>query len=336
MARFLFLFSLVLSLVWTAAAPASAQNQKEIKEPATSRMELFQQMQVLTGIPWYYLAAIDQFERNIQKKPSKPTKDKKQRQLFITISPDKWAGLLNPNPSDKHLKTIQFFHGMGKDGSGDQLADADNDVDVLYTFASYLAQYGYTEDDLRIGLWDYYKRDKTVDIISEFAQIFHKFNKTELTDTAFPLPLYTDYSYRSTWGDARGWGGNRIHEGCDLFSHYGTPVRSVCYGYIEVMGWNRFGGWRVGIRDLNNYYHYYAHLGGFNKKHVKVGDIVKPGDVVGWVGSSGYGKPGTQGKFPPHLHYGMYKDNGKTEWAFDPYPHLRKWEREETQRKKKR
>jgi peptidoglycan LD-endopeptidase LytH len=47
------------------------------------------------------------------------------------------------------------------------------------------------------------------------------------------------------------------------------------------------------------------------------------------VGSSGYGPPGTSGKFPPHLHYGMYKDNGFTEWSFDPYPHLKMWERQE-------
>jgi murein DD-endopeptidase MepM/ murein hydrolase activator NlpD len=47
------------------------------------------------------------------------------------------------------------------------------------------------------------------------------------------------------------------------------------------------------------------------------------------VGSSGYGPPGTSGKFPPHLHYGMYKDNGVTEWSFDPYPHLAKWKRME-------
>ncbi|NEU03096.1 peptidase M23, partial [Escherichia coli] len=56
--------------------------------------------------------------------------------------------------------------------------------------------------------------------------------------------------------------------------------------------------------------------------------------VIGSVGSSGYGPPGTAGKFPPHLHYGMYKDNGRTEWSFDPYPHLRAWERYEYQKKK--
>lgn len=43
--------------------------------------------------------------------------------------------------------------------------------------------------------------------------------------------------------------------------------------------------------------------------------------------------PGTSGKFPPHLHYGMYKDNGYTEWSFDPYPYLKQWERQERMKK---
>ena len=93
------------------------------------------------------------------------------------------------------------------------------------------------------------------------------------------------------------------------------------------MGWNDYGGWRVGIRDMHNTYHYYAHLSGFNKE-VKEGDIVEPGTVIGYVGSSGYGKEGTSGRFPPHLHYGMYKYNGRTEWAFDPYPYLKIWEKQ--------
>ena len=149
---------------------------------------------------------------------------------------------------------------------------------------------------------------------------------------SFPIPVQYNYSYHNTWGDARGWGGRRIHEGTDIFADYGTPVRATRFGVIEVMGWNMYGGWRVGIRDLENVYHYYAHLSSFNKKF-KIGDIVEPGNVIGYVGSSGYGKPGTSGKFPPHLHYGMYRDNGKTEWSFDPYPYLKRWEREEYQKK---
>ena len=60
---------------------------------------------------------------------------------------------------------------------------------------------------------------------------------------------------------------------------------------------------------------------------LKEGDIVKPGQLIGYVGSSGYGKEGTSGKFPPHLHFGFYKFDGRREWSFNPYRFLRKWKR---------
>lgn len=156
--------------------------------------------------------------------------------------------------------------------------------------------------------------------------MFKHFNTVDLSERAFPIPKWNNYSYRSTWGDTRGYGGRRIHEGTDIFAGYGTPVRSTSYGVVEIKGWNRFGGWRIGIRDSYNIYHYYAHLNAF-AEDIKEGDIVEPGDVIGYVGASGYGPEGTSGKFPPHLHYGMYKDNGKNEWAYDPYPYLKRWER---------
>ena len=99
----------------------------------------------------------------------------------------------------------------------------------------------------------------------------------------FQFHLRSDYSYRSTWGDARGWGGRRIHEGTDIFASYGVPVRATSYGIIEMKGWNRFGGWRVGIRDINNNYHYFAHLNGF-AKDLHAGQIVEPGQIIGSVG----------------------------------------------------
>ena len=59
--------------------------------------------------------------------------------------------------------------------------------------------------------------------------------------------------------------GSRIHEGTDIFANYGVPVHSTVYGIVEMKGWNKYGGWRIGIRDINNKYHYFAHLNGFAK-----------------------------------------------------------------------
>lgn len=305
------------------------------KEPDVyqERMKLYKKVETLTQIPWYYLAAIDQYERSIrQVRRDLPKADSV---IAIYISPEKWAGLTNPNPTDQNPATIQFFNGLGADGDGDGKADCQNDEDVLYTFAHFLLSYGVDHDNLKIGLWNYYHRDKTVGIIAGKAKIYRHFGRLNLEEQAFPMPIRANHSYRSTWGDARGWGGRRIHEGTDIFAGYGVPVRATKYGVVEMKGWNKFGGWRIGIRDINNTYHYFAHLNGF-AKDLSVGQVVEPGMIIGSVGSSGYGPPGTSGKFPPHLHYGMYKDNGITEWSFDPYPHLAMWERQERIKLRKR
>jgi peptidoglycan LD-endopeptidase LytH len=333
-------FAIVLLVsLFVSPAPLHAASSKEesTREKAVKeRQSLFEHMETITGVPWYYLAAVDQYERNINKngKEKGTSRQNKERITGFAFPPAFWSGMLNPNPDDTNPRTLSFFGGIGKDGDGDGKTDRFNDIDTAYTMASYLAQFGFTEDDIRIALWQYYARDKSIEIISEFASIYEHYNRLDVSGSAFPVPLHYNYSYRSTWGDARGWGGRRIHEGTDIFAGYGTPVRATRHGVIETRGWNPYGGWRVGIRDLDNVYHYYAHLNGFNKKY-KIGDIVKPGDVIGYVGSSGYGKPGTAGKFPPHLHYGIYRDNGRTEFSYDPYPSLKRWEREEARNKKK-
>lgn len=297
---------------------------------AKERDEMYHRIETLTHVPWYYLAAMDRYEMNITRNK----KEKNNRKTGITISPEQWSGELNPVSDDIHPQTIAFFSGIGQDGNGDGKAERNNDEDILYSIAEFLAQFGTTEKDMQIALWNYYLREKSVRLINEYATVFRHYNHTYLAGGSFPIPIQYKYNYRDTWGEARGWGGNRIHEGTDIFADYGTPVRSTGFGIIEVKGWNIYGGWRIGIRDLNNIYQYYAHLSSYNKKW-KIGDIVAPGDVLGYVGSSGYGNPGTSGKFPPHLHYGMYRDNGKTEWSFDPYPTLRKLEQAEYKQRKK-
>jgi peptidoglycan LD-endopeptidase LytH len=318
----MFLIIILMFLLPTTATYANENTDNSYSK----RMELYNKIEALYQIPWYYIAAVDQYERNIRYARKDLPKAKGLTGIYFTK--EKWAGIINPDPEDSNPLTIPLFGGLGADGNGDGKADRFNDEDILTAFSNYISQYGVDEDNFRIGLWNYYKRDKTVSIIMGKAAIYKHFGRLNLDDHAFPLPLRSNHSYRSTWGDARGWGGKRIHEGTDIFADYGVPVKATSYGIVEMKGWNNYGGWRIGIRDINNNYHYLAHLSGFSKE-IKTGMIVEPGMIIGGVGSSGYGPPGTSGKFPPHLHYGIYKDNGYTEWSYDPYAHLRLWERQE-------
>ncbi|ADU31664.1 M23 family metallopeptidase [Evansella cellulosilytica] len=301
------------------------------EEIFNERMALYKKAEAHSHIPWYYYAAVDSYERGLRQ--ARKDRPKEDGFIAIYIPQQKWVGELNPNEEDKYALSISFFDGFGRDGNGDGLADINNDEDILFSFAEHLTKFGSNEEDIRIGLWDYYQRDKAVELITGHAKVYKKFNTLDLREKSFIVPLHFNYSYKSTFGDARGWGGRRIHEGTDIFADHGTPVKSTTYGVVELKGWNKYGGWRIGIRDKDNVYHYYAHLSRF-EDGIDRGAIVEPGTVIGYVGSTGYGKPGTSGKFPPHLHYGVYRDNGIIEWSFDPYPQLRQLEQKE--RKKKR
>ncbi|MFC4076110.1 M23 family metallopeptidase [Salinithrix halophila] len=316
---------------------AQAGSNPPVDEDA-ERQQLLERMETLTGVPWAYLAAVDQYERNIQR--VRKDLNKRKGLIAIAVPSDKWCGSINPDQQDVIPESIRFFGGIGMDGNGDGKADPKDPLDVLYSITRFLRERGLSRNDIRIGLWDYYQHPVTVDLITHLAKIYETFDTIKLDKHAFPIPLRYNYTYHNTWGDRRGFGGLRIHEGTDIFADYGTPVLSTSYGYVELKGWNRFGGWRLGIRDGKNNYHYFAHLASY-RKGLKKGDIVKPGDVLGYVGSSGYGSPGTSGKFPPHLHYGIYKFNGRTTFSFDPYPYLKAWERKaykklREERKKKR
>ncbi|MEW9502615.1 M23 family metallopeptidase [Jeotgalibacillus marinus] len=320
-----FLLSTVVVFVLFSSVVSSENKPQSREKLLNERMEYYVQYSAMHFIPWYYLAAVDQFERNIQLVRD----DLPSREGPIAIQFDKkvWAGKANPYKEGKSPSMISFFGGQGKDGNDNGYADRNDIEDVLFTMADYLSEYGQAEEDFKVALMDYYKREESVNQIMTIAKIYKHFDTLDLYNYTFPLSLNHNFSYRSTWGDSRGWGGRRMHEGTDLFASSGVPVLATTNGIVEVAGWNDFGGWRIGIRDVHNTYHYYAHLSGFSEE-IKEGDIVKTGTVIGYVGSSGYGKEGTSGKFPPHLHYGMYRDNGRTEWAFDPYPSLRIWEKQ--------
>ncbi|MBX6396516.1 MAG: M23 family metallopeptidase, partial [Alicyclobacillaceae bacterium] len=203
-----------------------------------------------------------------------------------------WYGLGNPG-QDHRESMVRLFGGAGRDGDGDGLCDQRNPSDRTYAVLCHLAQRrASTPIEIRRGLWEWYGDGSVLERITAFSTLLSSVPESSLQTHAFPLPPRSHYTYRNTWGDPRGWGGRRIHVGTDLFAAAGTPVRSTVWGYVETKGWNPYGGWRIGIRDLNNSYHYFAHLSGY-AKGLQVGQIVRPGQIIGYVGNSGYGRKGT-------------------------------------------
>ena len=134
------------------------------------------------------------------------------------------------------------------------------------------------------------------------------------------------FSYENTFGEKRNYGGNRVHEGCDVFGENPQsgvyPVLSVCDGYVEKIGWLTLGGYRIGIRSKDGGYFYYAHLESYEQEF-QVGDTVRAGEILGLMGDTGYGEEGSRGKFPVHLHFGCYiRTAHQEELSVNSYPIL--------------
>ena len=124
-----------------------------------------------------------------------------------------------------------------------------------------------------------------------------------------PIAKGFGFEHYSDFGNARTYGFSRRHTGHDLFGSIGTPVIAVESGTVEAVGWNQYGGWRIGIRSLDKKrYYYYAHL---RKDHpytpiVEEGASVKAGDVIGYLGMTGYSAEENVNNINvPHLHMGL-------------------------------
>ena len=133
----------------------------------------------------------------------------------------------------------------------------------------------------------------------------HKYGLKAFSPIARRFP-YQDFD---DFGAARSYGFKRQHLGHDMMGQVGTPVIAVESGYVEAIGWNQYGGWRLGIRSFDKKrYYYYAHLRKNYPYHksLKEGSIVKAGDVIGYLGRTGYSRTeNTNNIEEPHLHFGM-------------------------------
>jgi hypothetical protein len=124
-----------------------------------------------------------------------------------------------------------------------------------------------------------------------------------------PLLKYQVSSYFGVRGD-------HFHEGIDLAVITGTKILSTFDGIVRIASSDEYGfGNFVVIRHINGLETLYAHL---SYLKVKIGQMVKAGEVIGLVGSTGLSTS-------PHLHFGIlymgyfinpsiifdFKDSGK-------------------------
>lgn len=124
-----------------------------------------------------------------------------------------------------------------------------------------------------------------------------------------PIAKGFPYSDYDDFGVSRSYGYKRNHLGHDMMGQVGTPIIAVESGYVAELGWNRYGGWRIGINSFDGKrYYYYAHLRQ-NRPYaegLEKGDIVQAGDVIGYLGRTGYStKENVNNIDQYHLHFGL-------------------------------
>ena len=211
------------------------------------------------------------------------------------------------NKEEYHLKTFELLaYYSALKGDGYKSFDGKVIDDLVERLKN-----GEKFEEISGKLKNYsYYRESYEAVLGEFTGDF-----TENKEKKYGLKVYSPialgyyYSHTSDFGNGRSFGFNRKHLGNDLFGSVGTPIVSVESGIVEEVGWNRYGGWRVGVRSFDGKrYYYYAHL---RRDHpynadIKIGEVVSAGEVLGYLGATGYSdKENVNGMKVPHLHFGM-------------------------------
>lgn len=143
--------------------------------------------------------------------------------------------------------------------------------------------------------------------------------------TAFPHKGET-VRFWDGWGARRP--GGRRHKGIDIISPRGTEIVAAADGVVTALGENRTSGFHIRIDHGNGWVTSYLHLnndtagtddgkGGSSTAFVpslKVGNTVRNGQVIGYVGDSGNAEHTV-----PHTHFAMSLDGKKV----NPYPFLK-------------
>ncbi len=134
-----------------------------------------------------------------------------------------------------------------------------------------------------------------------------------------PLAGLDPRTLQSNFPDVRG---GQAHEALDIVAPRGAPVLAVAEGNVVKLFTSKPGGLTVYQFDNSRMWcFYYAHLDRY-APGLKEGTLLRKGDVLGYVGSTGNASPDA-----PHLHFAVFQLGPEKNWwqgtAVDPMPLLK-------------
>ena len=230
--------------------------------------------------------------------------------------------------AEVHLNWVDLLAYLGTRYGGDfsrykksdmkkvaeQLINGEMTMEELTSDMKYYDYYRQAYGAVLDGLVGTFQAEIPADEVPEMLQ-----QSAQNTDTVwvtkyglkafFPLAKNFPYNDFDDFGVSRSYGFKRRHLGHDMMGQVGTPIIAVESGYVEALGWNQYGGWRIGIRSFDKKrYYYYAHLRKNYpfQSNLKEGSAVQAGDVIGYMGRTGYSsKENTNNIEESHLHFGL-------------------------------
>lgn len=171
--------------------------------------------------------------------------------------------------------------------------------------------YGLTEPATQRSMQELL--DGSLEIKDSFAEVLDVFERESARLSSIPSinPVASQEAWISSGFGYREdpiSGKRRFHEGSDIVAPRGTPVIAPADGIVAFSGWRDGMGRMIEIEHGYGYSTVYGHN---DKLLVKKGDIVKRGDLISHVGSSGRSTG-------PHLHYEVRLDGR----LVNPYKYL--------------
>jgi murein DD-endopeptidase MepM/ murein hydrolase activator NlpD len=139
---------------------------------------------------------------------------------------------------------------------------------------------------------------------SEDRDASAKISPEQAEAEAWLLPL-DEYEFTSAYGVRFG----KLHAGIDLAAPEGTPYKAIHAGEVTSAGYHGGYGFSITIKHSDGTEMIYAHS---RRLMVKTGDVVKAGQTIGEVGSTGY-------SYGSHLHIEVHENGNPT----DPIVFLR-------------